>query len=133
MTAHFIINALAEAHRTKHQLCSCDFFFAHIFKHLSYDQFIVSEARKILAVYFRRIKERTAVMISAAYRFDAVFLSLEKALDTTKHKPVCDPDDLLDRLLLAFLDPLPVNAKDRIIDEVHKHCLLIFRQCAVFF
>ena len=132
MTAHFIINALAEAHGTKHQLCSCDFFLAHIFKHLSYDQFIVFEARKILAVYFRRIKERTAVMISAVYRFDAVFLSLEKALDTTKHKPVCDLDDLLDRLLLSFLDPLPVNSENGIIDEIHQHSLPVFGECGVF-
>ena len=58
--------------------------------------------------------------------------SFEKALDTTKHKPVCYPDDLLDRLLFAFFYPLPVNAEDRIIDEVHQHGLLVFRQCTVF-
>ncbi len=40
--------------------------------------------------------------------------------------------DLLHRLLLTFFYPLPVNAKDRVIDEVHQQSLLIFRQCAIF-
>ena len=58
--------------------------------------------------------------------------SFEKALDTAKHKPVCDTDDLLHRLLFAFFYPLPVNAEDRVIDEVHQHGLLIFWKRAVF-
>ena len=38
----------------------------------------------------------------------------------------------LDDLKLDLIDKASVNAKDRVIDEVHKHCLLIFGECAVF-
>ena len=58
--------------------------------------------------------------------------SFEKALGTAKHKLVRQLDDLLNRLLLAFLDPLPVNAENRVIDEGHQHTLLVFGQSAVF-
>ena len=59
--------------------------------------------------------------------------SFKKAFHTAKHKPVCYLDYLLNRLLLAFLDTLPVNAEDRVVDKVHQYSLLIFRQRAVFF
>lgn len=64
--------------------------------------------------------------------YHAALSLIEKALHTAKHEPVCDLYDLLDRLPLALFYPLPVNAEDSIIDEVHKHGLLIFGQCAVF-
>ena len=70
--------------------------------------------------------------IHSRFRIPYFLLLSEKFSYSAKNKPVCDTDDLFYRLLFALFYPLPVNAENSVIDEVHKHGLLIFGQCAVF-